>query len=423
MTRVAVIVLGDLGHSPRMSYHALSLANNGAQVDLIGYTGSDLHSSISSNSNISVHRLNPKIKRSIHNKLFLVLAFFKIFFQFFQFFFLLLRLPRPDYLLLQNPPSIPLFLVAVLIKIIRKTRLVIDWHNLGFTILELRRKGIVIKLARYYEKFLGKFGDAHFCVSSAMKKFLVENFAIKNDLITVLYDRPAPVFKSLSLIEKHNFLSKISPQLNWINHDKMNQSFLTSINHLGQISRDPDSVLAISSTSWTPDEDFTPLFNAIKNYNQISKIQKLPKLYLIITGKGPLKEFFQSKMIDAQFDHVMISTPWLTSEDYPFLIGSADFGISLHQSSSGLDLPMKILDMFGCGVPVFAVDYNCINELVNENINGKIFKNEEDLGKLLVYYVQNLDKLENFKANILESLVDNGWIQNWNRKAKTIFGL
>lgn len=37
--RVQILVLGDIGRSPRMQYHALSIAKHGGFVDLIGYHG------------------------------------------------------------------------------------------------------------------------------------------------------------------------------------------------------------------------------------------------------------------------------------------------------------------------------------------------------------------------------------------------
>lgn len=37
--RYQVLVLGDLGRSPRMQYHALSIVKSGAKVDLVGYKG------------------------------------------------------------------------------------------------------------------------------------------------------------------------------------------------------------------------------------------------------------------------------------------------------------------------------------------------------------------------------------------------
>lgn len=47
-----VVVMGDIGQSPRMCYHALSLANHGLNVDLVGYLNSKPHEKIWSNNKI-----------------------------------------------------------------------------------------------------------------------------------------------------------------------------------------------------------------------------------------------------------------------------------------------------------------------------------------------------------------------------------
>lgn len=53
--RACVVVLGDVGRSPRMQYHALSLAKEGYDVDIVGYSGSTPNSDILFSPKISLH--------------------------------------------------------------------------------------------------------------------------------------------------------------------------------------------------------------------------------------------------------------------------------------------------------------------------------------------------------------------------------
>lgn len=82
--RVQVLVLGDLGRSPRMQYHALSIAKHGGCVDLIGYRDSDPHPDILSQSSISLLAIPPppRLLQTNNRALFLIYGPLKVLFQF-----------------------------------------------------------------------------------------------------------------------------------------------------------------------------------------------------------------------------------------------------------------------------------------------------------------------------------------------------
>jgi beta-1,4-mannosyltransferase len=101
---------------------------------------------------------------------------------------------------------------------------------------------------------------------------------------------------------------------------------------------------------------------------------------VLITGRGPLREKYEPRLVSRKARHVQVRAVWLADDDYVRLVGCADLGISVHRSASGLDLPMKIADLFGGSTPVAALDYGpCLREMIREGENGLLFATSDEL--------------------------------------------
>ncbi len=102
------------------------------------------------------------------------------------------------------------------------------------------------------------------------------------------------------------------------------------------------TALIVSSTSWTPDEDFGMLLDALKEYERRAREsegaredERLPKVLAIVTGKGPLKEKYMQEMQQLQtgdkedgqgpWRFVRCVSLWLEADDYPLLLGMSFF--------------------------------------------------------------------------------------------------
>lgn len=347
--------------------------------------------------------------------LFLLFAPLKVIFQVLSLWRCLAYQTDPaKWLLVQNPPSIPTLAIASLVCFLRHTNLVVDWHNFGYSILALKLGNghPVVRFSKWFERVFCRYAKAHLCVTEAMESVLKKDFALKAPILP-LHDRPA---------------SHLQP----IPDTQVRQEFINSLPETASaksaLGTEDFRVLA-SSTSWTPDEDFSLLIDALCEYSKFATTFRpsLPPILAIITGKGPQKEMYLKKISDLEkaghLQKVSIRTAWLSTENYAKLLASASLGVSLHTSSSGVDLPMKVVDMFGAGLPVVGWNrFEAWPELVTEGVNGRGFGSVDELVEQLVDLFGDSTKLEKLRAGALRES-ERRWDDEWDPIAGKLLGL
>jgi beta-1,4-mannosyltransferase len=420
----AILVLGDLNRSPRMLNHSKAISEvmqEINEVSLIGFNGGELRSDISTDRKIKLYYIPEKINnylKKLPRFLFLVSAFIRIFLQvFFLFYILMFKIPRPKFLILQNPPGIPAMYICAVVCFMRRSTLIIDWHNYGYTILQVNgRNKFITYIAKLYEKIYGRCANLHFCVSEAMKTHLKYEMGI--DAINLPDRAMKNVFRRLSLRESHELFEKYNET----------KGSITEMDDVDKVIRYKENrhILMISSTSWTPDEDFNLLLDSFilceKKLSKEKDFKKVNKVLFIITGRGPSRDAFMKKVQNTNLQFFTVKSIWLESDDYPKILGAADLGVCLHYSSSGFDLPMKVVDMFSAQLPVAAFNYDTVHELVQEGDNGFLFKTKEQLSDILEKVIidysinDNSEDVEKFRQN-LKDFNQNDWITQWQKVA------
>ena len=394
-----------------MQYHAVSLAAAGSEVDLIGLEGAPTVPAVSENARIRCHRLRDRafagrakggIRRFVWGSALRAAG------QAARLFTTLMRIPKPDVILVQNPPAVPSLSIAWLAARLRGARVVIDWHNLSHTIAAVKvgdRHRAVKSLARS-ERRWARRADGHLAVSQAMADWLAREYRVKP---VVVYDRPAASFAPPSPAAATALWSKLSAEY-----------------QLGG-TRPP---IVVCPTSWTPDEDFDLLLEALERAERtltrsaeaLGVKADVPVLTVFLTGRGPMRATFEQRASRRNFKAIAVKTAWLEPGDYPTFVGMADLGLCLHQSSSGLDLPMKLADLRGAGVPVATYDYSqVLGEVMETGHEGVTFRDPGDLAALFVAVATRSHAPDGPLAKSRAWLAQNPperWDQQWQKTAQ-----
>jgi beta-1,4-mannosyltransferase len=409
--RAVVVALIDLGRSARMRYHAQALSAHGVDVDLVGFEGTPLPRAITDDPRITVHRLSAsRLRRGAPSLSYAPIALVDSLRMGHRLWRTLRRLPKPDVVLVQDPPAFPTLTVSRLALAKKGVRFVIDWHNIGYSVLRVRlgQWHPAVRFARWLERRDARYANASLCVSRGLAEFLKSRFGIQNT--HVLYDRPASIFAPMSRIDRERY----------------RQALLTRLGiHSALVG------FIVCPTSWTEDEDFDVVIDAvrrledrIRGWEAMGSSRRFADLVILVTGDGERRTEFERRFAGLPARRVHLRTRWLEPEDYPRVVGSADLGLCLHRSSSGLDIPMKIADLFGAGVPVCALDYGAtLAERVRHGSNGLLFSTAEQLANVL------FDLFETFPADdqLFERLrvgarksARMSWDEGWTREAQPV---
>ncbi|VDN33061.1 unnamed protein product [Gongylonema pulchrum] len=219
----------------------------------------------------------------------------------------------------------------------------------------------------YYEGYFGRHADLNICVTHAMRQDMRDAWDVS---AATVYDKPPSWnFRKLNDEERHNFyvkLARYSEEFKTFRTDcsasSANGEFADGEEKLLETRfsyRDNDEkvhlrndrpLILISSTSWTEDEDFGLLLDALR-----------------------------------------------------------------------LDLPMKVVDMFGCALPVIVKRFACIGELVSDGYNGRLFDTAHELSHIIktfacgfpLYSTVSLQQLNTLASNIqADPLIS--WSKNWD---------
>ena len=441
--RCAVVVGGDMARSPRMQYHACSLRRLKGTFRTVALVGLDegnrlcaeleqLEKTDEATIDQS-HLLNPpEVPRHLKRLGWIATTLFRVVSHFARFSNALLdvigtkvidggmAIERCSLVIVQTPPAVPFVPLVLLLTRVqyalecswyytvllpllpfvashhqqqaslkflhspKRATVIIDWHNLGYTLLAIdNRPRFVVTIYRWCEQYLCSFADFNVTVSCAMRKQLTNTtpilassaFSIDPRLLVVLPDSAPRFFAPCS---RSTFLSEVVPQEKELSLTI--PSWITSGRQR--------SLIVVSSTSWTADDDYSMVVKALSIFD--GKLKSDPtmqdlRVWLVVTGKGASRKTFEEQVRQAKLsERIAVSTVYFQSyAAYAKMLGASDVGLCVHQSSSGLDLPMKCVDMFGCGLPVIALEYPALSELVNSE-TGWMFSTAEELSRILM---------------------------------------
>jgi beta-1,4-mannosyltransferase len=188
---------------------------------------------------------------------------------------------------------------------------------------------------------------------------------------------------------------------------------------------DASAAIVISPSAWTIDDDFDLLIEALRSWDAalLARGEHTLRALFVLTGAGERKLEIEQLLAASTFTCIAVRTAWFEPDDYPSALAAADLGLSLHRSANGADIPIKLSELSGCGIPVCALDSRGVRERIEDGVNGVLFSTAAELAVTLDSLLGNgadTPALHNLRAAVAASPAES-WESCWNRLARPLF--
>jgi hypothetical protein len=223
----------------------------------------------------------------------------------------------PSLILVQSPPLTPVVDVCAAMARLHGAALVVDWHNLEVGMVALRlgdQHPLVAAVSLHEARWVATAAAAHLAVTDALGAALRRH---GRERVVVFPDAPerfipTPVDRA-ALRARHG------------------------------LNAGP---LLVMSSSFSLDDDLDLLVAGLAAMGR--------PVSLLLTGDGPRRDETCRRI--AALPHVALQHRFFDADDYLEALSSADGGVSVHRSASGLDFPMKLTDYAAAHLPAAALD-------------------------------------------------------------------
>ncbi len=193
-----------------------------------------------------------------------------------------------------------------------------------------------------------------------------------------------------------------------------NQIFIqptgVDINHFHRFSKDDERVKAIRETYGIKQDDYLLIFlGRVADEKSIDVIfnalagvrEKKDNVKMLVVGDGPAMKKLQEYAYDLSIDDIVQFTGFINHEDVQYYYSASDLFVNASRTETQ---GLTIMEAMASNVPIIVFDDANIEEIVEDNYSGRLFKDDEQFESKIIEAMENPEDTNRYAENAVNKM-------------------